>query len=217
VLFSLYYYFKMKVLTFSAAALAALALAPKAHAQFGVKGGLNVAELRGRSGEDASYKTFYHVGLLYQAHIAGPLSVQPEVQYSVQGGSLKSAFTDYDTKLHYFTVPVLAKLTVGPVFIEAGPQFGYLVSANQDGKVQVSSTGGSASYGQVNQEATSQYKRADFSLAAGAGLKFKALSIGGRLVAGLNDINDAKNLSGINDPRLQNRVLQLYASIQFGK
>ncbi|RZK13533.1 MAG: PorT family protein, partial [Hymenobacter sp.] len=70
----------MKALTLSAAALLTLALAPKAHAQFGVKGGVNFAELQGRSGEDASYKTFYHVGILYQAHLIGPLSIQPEVQ-----------------------------------------------------------------------------------------------------------------------------------------
>ena len=196
---------------------ASLLLAPQARAQFGVKGGLNFAQLQGRSGEDASYKTFYHVGLLYQINLIGPLAIQPEVQYSLQGGNLKGAFTDYDTKLHYFTVPVLAKLTLGPVFVEAGPQFGYLVSANRNGKVQVNSTNGSASYGQVDQTATDQYKRGDFSLAAGAGLKFSSLSIGGRFVAGLNDINDAKNLTGINDPRLQNRVFQLYAALQFGK
>lgn len=207
----------MKALAFPLASLLTLALAPKAQAQFGVKGGVNFAQLQGRSGEDASYKTFYHVGVLYQANIIGPLSIQPEVQYSVQGSDLRGAFTDYKTKLHYFTVPVLAKVTLGPIFVEAGPQFGYLVSANQDGKVQISSTNGSASYGQVNQTATSSYKRADFSLAAGAGLKFSALSIGARYVAGLNDINDVKNLSGINDPRLKNRVFQLYAAIQFGK
>jgi hypothetical protein len=196
----------MKSLILSLVTLLTLGFAQQAHAQFGVKGGVNFAQLQGRDGEDASYKTFYHVGILYQAHIIGPLSIQPEVQYSVQGSDLKGAFTDYETKLHYFTVPVLAKVTLGPIFVEAGPQFGYLVSAN-----------GSASYGQVDQSSTSNYKRGDFSLAAGVGLKFSALSIGGRYVAGLNDINDVKNLSGINDPKLQNRVFQIYAAIQFGK
>ena len=207
----------MKALVLPVAALLTLAFAPKAHAQFGVKGGLNFAELQGRDGEDASYKTFYHVGILYQANILGPLSIQPELQYSVQGSDLKGAVTDYKTKLHYFTVPVLAKVTLGPIFVEAGPQFGYLVSANDESKVQISNTNGSASYGQVNQSSTGNYKRGDFSLAAGAGLKFSALSIGARYVAGLNDINDVKNLSGVNDPKLQNRVFQLYAAIQFGK
>ena len=207
----------MKALVLPVAALLTLALAPKAHAQFGVKGGVNFAQLKGRSGEDASYKTFYHVGILYQANILGPLSIQPELQYSVQGSDLKGAFTDYETKLHYFTVPVLAKVTVGPIFVEAGPQFGYLVRANEKGQVQISNTNGSASYGQVDQSSTGNYKRGDFSLAAGAGLKFSGLSLGARYVAGLNDINDVRNLSGVNDPKLQNRVFQLYAAIQFGK
>ena len=64
---------------------------------------------------------------------------------------------------------------------------------------------------------TDRYKRTDFDLAAGAGLKLGNLSLGGRFVAGLNDINDAKNLTGVNDPRLQNRVFQVYAGLQFGK
>ena len=112
-------------------ALLSFGLRPLAHAQFGIKGGLNVAEMTGRDGESASYKPFYHVGIFYQANILGPLSIQPEVQYSVVGGNLKSAFTNYDSELHYLTVPILAKLTLGPVFLEAGPQYGVLVSANQ--------------------------------------------------------------------------------------
>ena len=197
----------MKALTLCLVTVLTLALAPKAHAQFGIKGGLNFAELKGHA-DSTSYKTYYHVGVLYQAHIIGPLSIQPEIQYSLQGEKLKNLYSNYDTKLHYFTVPVLAKVTIGPVFVEAGPQFGFLVSASQDGNVRVSSNNGST---------TDHYKRTDYSIAAGVGLKFSALSIGGRYVAGLNDINDVKNLSGINDPKLQNRVFQLYAAIQFGK
>ncbi|HEX8506715.1 MAG TPA: porin family protein [Hymenobacter sp.] len=192
--------------------------APLAHAQFGVKGGLNVAELTGREGESSSYKAFYHVGVFYQANLLGPLSIQPEVQYSVAGGSLKSAFSNYDNELHYLTVPVLAKLTVGPVFVEAGPQFGVLLSANQSGRLQVDlAEDGTPAYGNVSRPATGSFKRGDFSVVGGVGLKLASnFSLGGRLVAGLNDINDVKNLSGINDPRLQNRVFQVYAAFQFG-
>ena len=42
-----------------------LYLTPLAQAQFGIKGGLNVAELAGSNGESASYKPFYHVGIFY--------------------------------------------------------------------------------------------------------------------------------------------------------
>ncbi|MCC3152305.1 porin family protein [Hymenobacter sp. BT770] len=193
--------------------------APMAQAQFGVKGGLNVAELTGREGESASYKAFYHVGIFYQANLLGPLAIQPEVQYSVAGGNLKSAFTNYDSELHYLTVPVLAKVTVGPVFVEGGPQFGVLLSAKQSGKLQVGlAPDGTPAYGNESRPATGSFKRGDFSLVGGVGLKLAGnFSLGGRLVAGLNDINDVKNLSGINDPRLQNRVFQVYAALQFGK
>ncbi len=208
----------MKLLAVPLAAALAVAFAPKAQAQFGVKAGVNVAEMTGRDGEAASYKTFYHAGLIFQGTIAGPLSIQPEIQYSQQGGSLKGALTDYDTKLHYFTLPVLLKLTLGPVFVEAGPQFGVLVNATQNGEVQFSSASGSAAYGQAeNQTVTDQYKRTDFSAAAGAGLKLGNLTLGGRFVAGLNDINDVKTLRGINDPKLHNRVFQGYVGLQFGK
>ena len=205
-----------KILIF---ALLSLFFVPLAQAQFGVKGGLNVAELAGRDGESSSYKAFYHLGIFYQAKLIGPLAIQPEVQYSVAGGNLKSAFTDYNSQLHYLTVPILAKLTVGPVFVEAGPQFGVLLSANQSGNMQVGFTAdGMPAYGNESRPATSSFKRGDFSVVGGVGLNLASgFSLGGRLVAGLNDINDAKNLSGINDPRLQNRVFQLYAALQFGK
>ncbi|UYZ62013.1 porin family protein [Hymenobacter weizhouensis] len=198
--------------------LLSLLLGTSAHAQFGVKGGLNVAVLEGRVGEDASYKPFYHVGALYEFKVLGPLSIQPEVQYSVQGGRLKSAFTDYDTKLQYFTVPVLAKVRIGPVFAEAGPQLGVLLRANQNGRLQVGlAEDGTPAYGNVDRPATGSFKRGDFSLVAGAGLKMAGgFSVGGRFIAGLNDVNDVDNLSGINDPRLQNRVFQLYAALQLG-
>ena len=51
-----------------------LLITPLAQAQFGIKGGLNVAELTGRDGESASYKPFYHVGVFYEATLFGPLS-----------------------------------------------------------------------------------------------------------------------------------------------
>ena len=199
--------------------LICLGAAPLAQAQLGAKGGLNVAELTGRDGETASYKAFYHVGVFYEFKLAGPVSIQPEVQYSVAGGQLRSALTDYETKLHYVTVPVLAKATFGPVFAELGPQFGVLVGANQSGRFQVGlAPDGTPAYANESRPATGSFKRGDFSVVGGVGLKLAGgFSLGGRVVAGLNDINDARNLSGINDPRLHNRVFQGYVGLQFGK
>ncbi|MGI4761997.1 MAG: porin family protein [Janthinobacterium lividum] len=197
-----------------------LLLASQAHAQFGIKGGVNQAVLTGRVGEDATYKTYFHAGVFYEFKVLGPLSIQPEVLYSLQGSQLKGAttVTNYTTQLNYVQVPILAKLTFGPVYVEAGPQFGYLVSANENGMVQVRNSSGNVAFAGVDQTSTSNYKRGDFALAAGVGLKLGSIvRVGGRFVAGLNDINDAQYLVGVNDPKLQNRVFQFYAAFQLPK
>ena len=199
-------------------ASALLLLGSQAHAQLGVKGGVNQAVLSGRVGEDATYKTYFHAGIFYEAKVLGPLSIQPELLYSLQGAQLKGTLTDYKTQLNYIQVPILLKATLGPVYVEAGPQFGYLVSANEEGKVQVRNTSGNVAFRDVNQSATDNYKRNEFALCAGVGLKLGSIvRVGGRFVAGLNDINDVQFLQGVNDPKLKNRVFQFYAAFQMPK
>ncbi|MEJ7662802.1 MAG: porin family protein [Hymenobacter sp.] len=148
---------------------AALLIATQARAQFGVKGGLSEAVLSGRVGEDASYKTYFHAGVFYQAHLIGPLSIQPELLYSLQGSQLKGATTaaNYTTRLNYLAVPILVKATFGPLYVEAGPQFGLLVGASEQGTVQVSGASGQAGFGNVDRSSTDNYKRGDFALCGG--------------------------------------------------
>ena len=200
---------------------AALLLATQARAQFGVKGGLSEAVLSGRVGEDASYKTYFHAGIFYQAHLIGPLSIQPEALYSLQGAQLKGAATiaNYTTRLNYVAVPILVKATFGPLYVEAGPQFGLLVGANEQGTVQISSASGQAQFdSNVDRSSTDNYKRGDFALCGGVGLKLGPIvRVGGRFIAGLNDINKVQYLQGVNDPSLHNRVFQFYAAFQLPK
>ena len=199
---------------------AALLLAGRAHAQFGVKAGLSEAVLSGRVGEDASYKTYFHAGIFYQAHLIGPLSIQPEALYSLQGSQLKGATTttDYITRLNYVAVPILVKATFGPLYVEAGPQFGLLVGANEQGTVQARGASGQVQFRVVDHSATDNYKRGDFALCGGVGLKLGPLvRVGGRFIAGLNDINKLQSLQGVNDPSLHNRVFQFYAAVQLPK
>jgi hypothetical protein len=199
-------------------ASALLLLGSQAHAQLGVKGGVNQAVLSGRVGEDATYKTYFHAGIFYELKLIGPLSIQPEALYSLQGSQLKGTLTDYKTQLNYIQVPILVKATFGPLYVEAGPQFGYLVSANEQGTVQVRNTSGNVAFRDVNQSSTDNYKRNEFALCAGVGVKLgSVVRVGGRFVAGLNDINDVQYLQGVNDPKLKNRVFQFYAAFQMPK
>lgn len=205
-------------------AIALLLLASQAHAQLGIKGGVNQAVLSGRVGEDATYKTYFHAGIFYEAKVLGPISIQPELLYSLQGSQLKGSAilngrtTDYTTQLNYIQLPILVKVTLGPVYVEAGPQFGYLVSANEQGTIQVRNASGNPQFTSADQSSTDNYKRNDFALCAGVGVKLGPIvRVGGRFVAGLNDINDAQYLTGVNDPKLKNRVFQFYAAFQLPK
>ncbi len=205
----------MKPLRLLALLFLLLAGASQARAQFGIKAGVNKAVLDGQNiNMDTDYKTTYHVGAFLRLPILGPLSVQPEVLYSLQGSEFNSTVANYDTKLHYLNIPVLAHVKIGPVYAEAGPQFGVLLGARENGTLRISAADG---YGPVDRTADNNYKKNDFALAAGAGLELGSLIIGARYTAGLNNINDVDDLNGANDPRLKNRVIQAFVGIKFGK
>jgi Outer membrane protein beta-barrel domain len=183
---------------------------------FGLKGGVNAAVLDGEQIQaKTNYNTSFHVGAFYNYNLVGPLSLRPEVQYSVQGSEFKSDTEDYTTRLYYLAVPILFDVKVGPVHVQAGPQFGLLLQAEQQGTriTSISAPQASSVQGQI----TDQFKRQDFSLCAGAEIDLgKTFAVGGRFNAGLNDIADYKEIGSVNDPRLKNRVIQGYLAIKFG-
>lgn len=199
--------------------LAALLGLPAAQAQYvGIKGGLNAAVLDGEQIQaDTKYNTAFHVGAFYNYNLVGPLSLRPEVQYSVQGSEFKSTGEDYTTKLYYLAVPILADVKIGPLHLQAGPQFGVLLQAEQKGTKFTHIQNGTPQYGTVQGQVTDQFKRQDFSLCAGAEIDLgKTFAVGGRFNAGLNDIADFTDVRSPNDPRLKNRVIQGYLAIKFG-
>jgi hypothetical protein len=103
--------------------------------QFGIKAGINVANLKWK--EDGislttDSKVGVNAGFFLTAPISENFSIQPELTYSGLG-----AKSDGETlALNYITVPVLAKYTfAGSGFgIYAGPQIGLLLSAKSDGE-----------------------------------------------------------------------------------
>lgn len=99
------------------------------HAQFGIKGGLNFANLKGNSTEDFNVLTSFHVGALYEAYIFDHVYVQPEFLYSVQGAKVN----DEEIKLNYFTVPVLLKVYLtGDLNLQVGPQMAMLINESDN-------------------------------------------------------------------------------------
>ncbi|WP_303309479.1 porin family protein [Hymenobacter sp. BT730] len=200
--------------------LAGLLVGSAASAQIGIKGGLNAAVLDGEQiSQKTDYNYTYHAGFFYTYNVVGPLSIRPELLYSLQGADFKAAQEDYETKLQYLNLPILLDLKLSRLHLQAGPQFGVLLTAKQAGTVLVSYDPATQmeTYGSVSHQVNDQYKKQDFSLCVGAELELLAgLRAGGRFNAGLTDIADYKDVRNPNDPRLKNRVVQAYLAFQLG-
>lgn len=105
--------------------------------QFGIKAGVNIAQLHAKD-EDQSSSTKsiagLNAGVFVRFGLSKSFGIQPELTYSRLGGkqSLEDdgvKLTD-KTTLDYLTLPVLAKYTIGTsgVSVYAGPQVGFFLS-----------------------------------------------------------------------------------------
>ena len=154
----------MKKLTILVVFLAATIAGANAQVAFGVKGGLNFANVDVSGDPDG--KTGYHFGAFAEIGLGG-IAIQPEILYSTKGAE------DFD--LSYLEIPILLKKNFAKVFnIHLGPQFGILTKAEA-----------------VDTDVKDFLKSSDLSLAAGAGVNLPMGLVGGaRYVLGLSDIDD---------------------------
>lgn len=96
----------------------------------GLKAGVNVSKLNTDEFESSSI-TAFHGGAfcLFKFTVLG---IQPELLFSQQGSTIDDL--DGDLKMSYMTVPVMVKFYFpGGFNLQAGPQFGFLNSAEFDG------------------------------------------------------------------------------------
>ena len=102
--------------------------AQRSNVQFGLKAGVNIADLSHQSGGRGS-RTGFHVGALAHIHLARMLAVQPELVYSSQG----ERYDVGDQKLNYVNIPILIQyMSPEGLRLETGPQVGVLTSASYD-------------------------------------------------------------------------------------
>jgi hypothetical protein len=202
-------------------AFGAAAQAQTTGVQFGVKSGLSMAVLDGTLNKGADYKPGLHLGGFLRWRPSTHFALQPELVYAQQGCKTES-FNGVPfkgkIKLNYLNLPILAKVYLGKVFyLQAGPQFGMLLSAHDVGQKSYSSNGG---YTEADVDVKKNYK-GDVSLCAGLGIDLPmGLGIATRFNYGLTDINNdaqeeqVRKYLGIGG--LHNRVAEVSLSYAFG-
>ncbi|AXG72086.1 outer membrane protein beta-barrel domain protein [Kordia sp. SMS9] len=170
---------------------------------FGFKGGLNSSWVTGDSSDGITPRIGVHLGVMSEFSLSEKFSIQPELIYSQQGAQQDVAFTldgftiqeeELKARQNYVNLPVLAKYYITENFsIEAGPQIGFLLSAEQEGAG-------------IEVDAKDALKSIDFAASLGVSYKLNSgLSFGARYNAGVSNVNDVE---GVTDDNF-NGVLQV--------
>ncbi|MDV7187482.1 porin family protein [Lutibacter sp. TH_r2] len=159
--------------------------------QFGVKTGLNIANLSGDL-EGADSRLGLNFGVFAEILISEKLIFQPELLYSMQGAKSDYSGEAYSNKVkfkyNYLNVPLIIKYYVVNNFaVEVGPQIGFLLSAKDDYTFNYGGEPTNEEYDSKN-----DLKSIDFGLNFGVSYTIsKKISFGARYNVGLYNIDDA--------------------------
>jgi hypothetical protein len=104
-----------------------------AQLRFGAKAGLNISSQKvsvlGFSLTTNS-KIGPYVGVFAEYELTDELILQPELAYSSLGSKFSFGNESTSTNVNYIVLPVVLKYKISNLSIGAGPQLGFLVSAN---------------------------------------------------------------------------------------
>jgi|SRR5690606_13034398 len=209
-----------KLVVMAAVAVFGLSNVNAQEVQFGAKAGVNFASIGGDDTDGMDGRTSFHVGGVAEIKFSEKFSFQPELLYSSQGSKFEESESaggisysyEEKLKLDYINIPLMAKYYVAEGFsLEAGPQVGFLVSANGEYE-EVISGGGMDESDSGDADVKEFYKGIDFGVNIGVGYKMESgLNFGARYNLGLSDINDVEGYDGKN----QNNVIQVSVGFMF--
>ena len=200
--------------------------------RFGIRAGLNVADLSGDAVQSftnlAGYtpdgtitrqmRPSFHAGVYATLPISAGFAIEPGISYSEKGTVLKGKVPvpalDFlktnvtgTARLSYIDVPVLAKVFITPGFyVFAGPQASFLVS----GKARAEAGAlGFTAYKQ-DFDVKSQLRTVDFAAVGGLGYQFgNGLGLSAGYDYGLTSLDAANRFDA------QNRVVKVSANFSF--
>ncbi|TPE43405.1 PorT family protein [Pontibacter mangrovi] len=183
--------------------------AAQAQATFGVRGGANLANLSGdlQNEDQFENKVAFHGGVTLNFPVVEEFfSIQPELLYSRKG--FKSNSEEYTNLLlqkrrregsvdyNYLDLPVLGHINAGPLYFEAGPQLGYLLSVNNKTELY----DGDGTRIASDKDAKSKDGLSEFELGYAAGFGFNAsngISLGVRYNGAFSDfVKEDLNFEG---------------------
>lgn len=178
---------------------------------FGIKGGLNFANVAG-SDEELDSRIGVHAGLVLDFSFPlAPVGIESGIYYSQKGAGFTEEGIPITGKIDYIEVPVLAKISVGPPgpfspHVLLGPYAAYNINA------EFEAASGSAFSSVDRSDETSDL---DFGGIVGVGADFNLgitkLNVSTRYSFGFSNINDTE----FETDDESNRVFMISAGIMF--
>jgi predicted small lipoprotein YifL len=183
-------------------------------AQFGLKGGLNFANVTKASSINNSSKTGFHAGILLGSASAKVFGFRTELTYSKQGYDYKSGTNTGNVNLDYIMSTNLTCINITKYFqLQFGAQMAYLLSAKVDSNT--TSTGNA----QVD-KMMDLYNRFDYGFAGGIEIHpVSGLLVGARANISLGSLyKDAQSgqMPSFSSIDLKNNVFQIFVGWRFG-
>lgn len=139
------------------------ASAANAQLSYGPRAGVNVAKIK-FSNDQFETKSLigFTIGAFANYRLSAPFAIQAELFYSGEGTKEERSSTGTKGTIRkgYLQVPILAQYTIGSgVFVEAGPQIGFLLSSKEK-------------YGGQKADIKKNYNSTDLRLPVGVGYIF---------------------------------------------
>ncbi|AXY72902.1 PorT family protein [Paraflavitalea soli] len=138
--------------------LVAGCLTTYAQVKVGLKGGININNVKYRDADPNTASIGFNTGLLARIQVSDKFFIRPELQYSVKGYRypVTGGSGNVTSRLNYINLPVLAGFPIGSKLqFLIGPEFGYLVKAT-------------SKFGGNKSDITNLYQHFDWGLDLGA-------------------------------------------------
>ena len=191
---------------------------------FGVKGGMNISS-HTDGNEDTYYwsnyerksKIGFNAGAFVNIPVSGKFSVQPGILYNGLGSKIESTinFDIPDARMNnketlslsYLSVPLMLQYNLLPeLYVEAGPEFGFLLGGRSKGDLTQTSNqdGASSTQSYSDKIVMDLFNKFNFGIGIGAGYYFtQNLAVTARFTAGVTDIYKYNSYDAVRNNALQ--------------
>ena len=201
----------MKKVLLTLITIVAVNAAVSAQMRFGVKGGLNLANISINPAQTGTSSLLgFHGGLVLDAPLSESISIQPSLLFSQKGFSVDQSSITSKTTFNYLEIPVnflynvTDALTVG-----AGPYLGYALSASSKATLNGQTQTKDADFDK-------EVNRIDYGLNITAGYEvIEGLVVSANYSLGLANLN--KNAATSSSVTIKNNVIGFSVTKFFGE